>query len=97
MPIQNPFVRAFAVLMPFLMFTDIILTGTHYFLDAFAGTLVMLVGLGIALGGRWFAIRFVSPESKEAREKGWVSWMYWLCGVAYEPRDPRRQQRMQTA
>ena len=94
---KNPFVRAFAILMPVLMFTDIILTGNHYFLDAFAGTLVMLVGLGIALGGRWFAIRIVSPESKEAREKGWVSWMYWLCGVAYEPRRQRRHQRWQTA
>jgi hypothetical protein len=78
---RNLFVRAFAVLMPFMMFTDIILTANHYFVDAFAGFIVMLIGLGIALCGRWLAIRIVSPESKEAREKGWVSWMYWLCGV----------------
>jgi hypothetical protein len=79
---KNPFVRAFAVIMPFMMFTDIILTANHYFIDAFAGSIVMLVGLGIAFGGRWLAMRIVSPQSKEAREKGWVSWMYWLCGVS---------------
>jgi hypothetical protein len=97
MATKNLFVRAFAVIMPVMMFSDIVLTGNHYFIDAFAGIAVMLVGLGIALGGRWLATRIVSPESKDAREKGWVTWMYWLCGVAYEPRESRRQQRMQTA
>lgn len=80
---KNPFVRAFAVIMPLMMFSDIILTANHYFIDAFAGFIVMLVGLGIALAGRWLAMRIVSPQSKEAREKGWVSWMYWLCGVSH--------------
>jgi hypothetical protein len=42
----------------------------------------MLVGLGIAVGGRYFVQRIVSPDSKEARTKGWVPWLYWLCGVA---------------
>ncbi len=98
---RNPFVRAFAVLMPLMMFTDIILTANHYFIDAFAGTAVMLVGLGIAFGGRWLAVRIVSPASKEAREKGWVSWMYWLCGVSYtaadQNRTPSGHSRTQTA
>ncbi len=98
---RNPFVRAFAVLMPVMMFTDIILTANHYFIDAFAGTAVMLVGLGVALAGRWLAMRIVSPASKEAREKGWVSWMYWLCGVSYTAPEQNRtasgHSRTQTA
>lgn len=91
MATKNPFLRAFAVFMPVMMFTVIILTANHYFIDAFAGTIVMLVGLGIALGGRWVAMRIVSPASRKAREKGWVSWMYWLCGVSYAP--PSRAER----
>ena len=82
---RNVFVRGFAVLMPVMMFSDIILTANHYFVDAVAGSIVMLLGLGIAFGGRWVAMRIVSPASKEAREQGWVSWMYWLCGVSYSP------------
>jgi hypothetical protein len=89
---RNPFVRAFAVVMPLMMFTDIVLTANHYFVDAIAGAVVMLVGLGIALAGRWMAMRIVSPESREAREKGWVSWMYWLCGVSYTPGGQSRPQ-----
>ena len=79
---RNIFMRAFAVLMPFTMFCVIILTGNHYLIDAFAGCAVMLIGLGIAFGGKKLATRIVSPGSKVAREKGWVSWMYWLFGVA---------------
>jgi len=79
---KNFFVRAFAVLMPFLMFTDIVLTANHYFLDALGGIAVMSVGLLIAIAAKKLAVRIVSPDSQEAREKGWVSWMYWLCGVA---------------
>jgi len=78
---RNFFVRCFAVLMPLAMFTDIILTGNHYIIDALAGAVVMGIGLGIAVLARRLAMRIVSPDSKEAREKGWVSWMYWLCGV----------------
>ena len=93
MATKNPFVRAFAVVMPIAMFTDIVLTANHYFIDAFAGAAVMLAGLGIALAGRWLAMRIVSPESKEARENGWVSWMYWLCGVLRNLRVDTRQRR----
>jgi hypothetical protein len=94
---KNVFVRAFAVLMPALMFADIVLTGNHYIIDALAGTVVMLIGLGIAVGGKKLATRIVSPDSKAAREKGWVSWLYWLCGVAWEPREARRHGNLQTA
>ncbi|HEY8766927.1 MAG TPA: phosphatase PAP2 family protein [Dehalococcoidia bacterium] len=82
---RNIFMRAFAVLMPITMFAVIILTANHYLLDAAAGCAVMLLGLGIAFGGKRLATRIVSPDSKVAREKGWVTWMYWLCGVAHEP------------
>jgi hypothetical protein len=90
---RNLFLRAFAVLMPTVMFADIILTGNHYIIDALAGTAVMLIGLAIAIGGRKLATHLVSPESKAAREKGWVSWMYWLFGVDWE----RRQGKLQAA
>jgi hypothetical protein len=78
---RNAFMRAFGVLMPFTMFCVIILTGNHYLLDALAGILVMLIGLGIAFGGKALIQRIISPGSREAREKGWVSWVYWLFGV----------------
>ena len=93
---KNIFVRAFAVLMPAVMMADIIFTGNHYIIDALAGFIVMMIGLGIAIGGKMLATRVVSPDSKAAREKGWVPWMYWLCGVVYE-RDERRQPNIQAA
>lgn len=91
---KNWFARAFAVIMPTVMFADIILTGNHYIIDGLAGTCVMLLGLLIAFGGRKLALHLVSPESKAAKEKGWVSWMYWLCGVDWTK---RRQSEMQAA
>ncbi|HUF54600.1 MAG TPA: phosphatase PAP2 family protein [Dehalococcoidia bacterium] len=94
---RNVILRAFAVLMPTVMFADIVLTGNHYIIDALAGAAVMLLGLGIAYFGRQLAMRVVSPQSRAAREKGWVSWMYWLFGVDWESRERRRQGRMQTA
>jgi hypothetical protein len=90
---RNFFVRAFAVLMPLAMASDIILTANHYIIDAVAGAAVMLLGLGIAVGARWLVMRAISPASKEAREKGWVSWLYWLCGVA----PPERQHAQQAS
>ena len=78
---KNWFMRAFAVIMPVLMAMTIILTANHYFLDVIGGVTVMLVGLGIAVGGRALVLRVISPDSKVAREKGWVPWLYWLCGI----------------
>lgn len=79
---RNLFMRAFAVLMPFVMAATIIFTANHYLLDIAGGVVVMLIGLGIAVGGRQLVKRVISPGSKDAREKGWVPWLYWLCGVA---------------
>jgi len=81
MSTRNFFVRAFAVLMPFGMFTDIILTANHYLLDPIAAIPVVALGLAITLGGRWLVLRMLSPESKAAREHGWVSWVYWLVAI----------------
>jgi hypothetical protein len=92
---RNVFMRIFAVAMPIVMFAVIILTANHYLLDAAAGCAVMLVGLGIAFVGKALATRIVSPDSKAARQEGWVIWMYWLCGVA-EPGIGYRRTRSRT-
>lgn len=94
---KNIFMRAFAVVMPVIMFCVIVLTANHYFLDAVGGIAVMLLGLGIAVWGKWFATRIVSPDSKTAREKGWVSWFYWLFGVAPPPPEQTGRMSRQTA
>src|SRR6266542_4231898 len=77
--------------MPFGMFTDIILTANHYLLDPIAAVPVVGLGLAITLGGRWLVLRVLSPESKGAREHGWVSWVYWL--VAIDEASVRQQQQ----
>jgi len=77
--------------MPFGMFTDIILTANHYLLDPIAAIPVVALGLAITLGGRWLVLRVLSPESKSAREHGWVSWVYWL--VAIDEASVRQQQQ----
>ena len=82
MATKNIFARAFAVAMPITMFAVIVLTANHYIVDAFAGFGVMMLGLIIALTARWVVMRLYSPDSKVAKEKGWVPWLYWLCGVA---------------
>lgn len=78
---KNVFVRGFAVLMPLAMFTDIILTGNHYIIDALAGSAVMLVGLAIAVAGRNLVIRSFANLPEDARLRGWRAWLAWLCGV----------------
>ena len=42
------YARAFGLLMPFLMFTAVILTANHYILDPLIGGTIALVALGIA-------------------------------------------------
>lgn len=78
---RNILIRAFAVLMPLAMFTDIILTGNHYIIDAFAGTAVMLLGMAIAIMGRNLTIRAFAGLPQEVRARGWRAWLAWLCGV----------------
>ena len=78
---RNILIRAFAVLMPVAMFTDIILTGNHYIIDALAGSAVMLLGLAIAVGGRTLVMRSFAHLPEESRRRGWRPWLAWLCGV----------------
>jgi len=85
---RNFFVRAFAVVMPLAMATDIVLTANHYIIDALAGLAVMLLGLAIAMMGRWLVTRAYSPDSEAFRKKRWVAWLYWLSGTA----EPQHQQ-----
>ena len=92
MATRNIFIRAFAVLMPFAMFTDIILTANHYIVDALLAFPVVMIGVGITLAGRWVVIRMLSEESQTAKNKGWVTWVYWLVGVPEEDeRAPSRR------
>jgi hypothetical protein len=63
------------------MFTDIILTANHYLLDPILAVPVVALGLAITFGGRWAVLRVLSPESKAAKEHGWVTWVYWLVGI----------------
>jgi membrane-associated phospholipid phosphatase len=89
---RNVLMRGFALIMPVAMASVIVLTANHYFLDVVGGVIVMAIGLGIALGGRYMATRIFSRDSRAAREKGWVSWLCWLCGVP--PGDDASQQAM---
>lgn len=88
---SNWLIRGFAVLMPFGMFTDIVLTANHYIVDPIAAIPVVAVGLAITLGGRWLVLRALSPEGKAAREGGYVKWVYWLVAID-ESVIERRQQ-----
>lgn len=90
----NWYIRIFAVLMPFGMFTDIVLTANHYIIDPIAAIPVVAAGLAIALGGRWIVLRLLSPESRGAKARGWVSWIYWLVGI---DENALRQQRQRAA
>lgn len=78
---KNIFIRAFAVLMPAAMMADIVLTANHYIIDGIAALPVIALAIGIAAFARWMVLRAYSPDSKAAKEKGWVSWLYWLVGV----------------
>ena len=51
----------------------------------------LALGLAITLGGMWLVLRALSPESKSAKEHGWVSWVYWL--VAIDEATVRQQQQ----
>src|SRR6185295_13838092 len=46
---RSRYVRVFAVCMPVIMLGGIVLTANHYFLDAAAGALVSMMGLGLAV------------------------------------------------
>lgn len=92
---KNVLIRAFALLMPLLMFTDIILTANHYIVDPIASIPVIAAGLLIALGARWLVLRVVSPASRAAKGKGWITWLYWLFAIPES--DERVNRRLETA
>jgi len=93
---KNIFIRALAVLMPFGMFTDVILTANHYILDPILAIPVVLLGLAITLAGRWLVLRVLSTDSREAKERGWVSWVYWLVGIDEATANPAQQASQHT-
>jgi hypothetical protein len=78
---RNVIMRTFAVLMPVAMYIDIVLTANHYIVDGVAGFAVMLLGLSIALAGRWFASRAIPAGQASHPREGLASWLRWLCGV----------------
>lgn len=45
---RNFFGRAFGLIMPAAMFLAVVVTGNHFIIDVLAGTVVALIGLGIA-------------------------------------------------
>jgi hypothetical protein len=67
--------------MPVAMYIDIVLTANHYIVDGVAGFAVMLLGLSIALAGRWFASRAIPAAQASHPREGLASWLRWLCGV----------------
>lgn len=51
---RNPLVRAFGLSLPWLQLASIVFTANHYILDAFAGLVVCLGGIALALAmQRW--------------------------------------------
>jgi hypothetical protein len=81
MATKNPWVRVFAVVMPFLMFADIVLTANHYFLDAVAGAAVMAAGLALAFAVSHAGRRILAREGARFTESGWRGWACWICGI----------------
>jgi membrane-associated phospholipid phosphatase len=50
--VRNPLVRGWAFIMPVIMSITVVLTGTHWILDAVAGYAVGALGLGLAVLAR---------------------------------------------
>ena len=52
--LRNPLLRLFGFSLPWLQLAAIVFTANHYILDAFAGLVVGLAGVGLALAlQRW--------------------------------------------
>ncbi len=86
---RNIALRAFAVLMPFFMFAVIVLTANHYFVDAGAGLLAVILGAAIALGVRHLVRSRWSKDPGAATQTAWRGWLYWLCGLADQLESPQ--------
>jgi hypothetical protein len=65
---RNPFVRAFALLLPWAQLASIVFTANHYILDAFVGLVVCLAGTILALAVQ----RWVYPLVQEAVRRWWL-------------------------
>lgn len=50
---RNPVATVFGIAWPTAMFFTIVLTGNHFILDAVAGAIVSLIGLGVAVAVHW--------------------------------------------
>jgi hypothetical protein len=67
----NVWVRAFAVFMPVAQFAAILFTANHYIVDAMAGLVVALLGLGIAFAlQRWLYPHFQAFANNRASPQG---------------------------
>jgi len=86
---RNLLLRAFAVLMPFAMAADIVLTANHFFVDVVAGMGAVALGAAIAVGVRYLVLLFWPHDGGTAARKAWLGWLHWLCGLA----DPQEQPR----
>lgn len=78
--------RTFAVVMPILMLAVIVLTANHFFVDAAAGILAVILGAAIAAGVRKLVLRYWPHDPMTATRKAWQGWLYWLCGLT-DPQD----------
>lgn len=64
---RNPFIRAFALLLPWAQLASIVLTANHFILDAFTGLVVCLAGTILA-----FAVqRWLYPWIQQAARRRW--------------------------
>ena len=68
--VRNPVVRVIALALPWLQLASIVFTANHYILDAFAGLVVCLAGIGLALGMQrwvypWVRVRAVGDQTPE--------------------------------
>ncbi len=86
---RNIVLRTFAVLMPFFMLVSIVLTANHFFVDAAAGLLAVILGAAIALGVRHLVRSRWSKEPRAATRTAWRGWVYWLCGLADHRESPQ--------
>jgi hypothetical protein len=77
--------RSFVVVMPLATLAAIVLTANHYFLDAVAGLLVIVVGMALALAVRTLVLRYRSGRPGPAEGVAWWGWVAWLGGVPDRP------------
>ena len=65
---RHPLARAVAISLPLLQLAAIVFTANHYIVDAFAGIVVCLAGLALALAAQrwaypWLRRRFAAPAT----------------------------------